>query len=285
MRYHDYRMMQGIPSFLREVAASCYDMEYYRTVRAERPVRAFAYAARFFAALGCIGVLLSVPAALSARTALVAYLDSAVPDGANLALTAKGLMSNVQMPQRFGTSDVSIVLDTTVDGGVVPQSEKGSVVFGAHAAFFPESDGSTQAVPYADLPQFSVTKDSVVSALRSIAWHVIALAAAGLALGWAAVSFISACSYVLGAAGAAYLAARMAKLPMRYSQWIAVGMHAITLPTLLMLAFGASLGRVPFAHTLIFAMILFAVASDERANPVAPLAVEPLGPPRPPAAS
>jgi len=52
-----------------------------------------------------------------------------------------------------------------------------------------------------------------------------------------------------------------------YSQWLAVGLHAVTLPTLIDYVFGLFSLQVPFASTVVFLMFMLAVAMDERSRP------------------
>lgn len=272
----------AISRFFREVGKSCYDMEFYRAVRAESPWRSVAYAAKLFGFLAALGAIVFVPGLIAMREGFVSHVTTRLPDGARFELSADGLSTNVQVPFDLGVEGTPLLIDTSVQGTEPPSAAKSALVLGAHAAFFPKDDGGIQVVPYTDLPRFAVTKTDIVSTLEKIGWPVAALIAITLVLAWAVSSMFGTSGYVLLLSALAWVAGRAAKVPLRYPQWVAVGFRAITLPTLLMIAFGATLGRIPFISTVIYAMIVVAVIQDERANPSSgTVVVETQGPPAP----
>jgi len=254
-------------------------MEYYRAVRIDGLRPAFIYAARFFGMLAILGGLMFVPSILAARVGVIKYLETKLPDGSTFTLAKEGFSSNVKMPFEFGPEGAPMVLDTSVIGTTPPDMSKRAMVLGAQAAFFPRQDAGPQAVAYSGLPNFSITKADILSKLHQIGWPIVTFLALVLVLGWAISSFIGSIVYVLVMSALALLAGRYTKVLLPYKKWVAVGLHAITLPTLVTIGFSATLGRVPFVFTIIFGMFIYSVISDERSNPLVPSVVPPAEPP------
>src|SRR5690606_37220196 len=60
----------------------------------------------------------------------------------------------------------------------------------------------------------------------------------------------------------------IAKVKLSYGQWYAVGLHAITLPLIGTAVLMALRLHVPFAHLILYFLIIAAVMTDERNKPV-----------------
>lgn len=254
-------------------------MEFYRAVRHQPVRRSFAYLARFYALLAILGALVFVPGVFAARAALVEHLQARLPDGARFALAKGEFSTNVEMPFDIGTEDAPILIDTSIKGLDAPKDTPHVMVIGANAAFFPDDeDDGLQGVPLSDLPDFSVTKDGLVSWLDGLGAPLIAIGALAFVALWFLGMGIGAVMYVLVMSSAAWVAGKLAKTPLRYSQWVATGLHAVTLPTLATALFGSAFGRVPFLSTAIYAMFMVAVIADERANPSMPMPAVPVAP-------
>ncbi|MEY4723292.1 MAG: hypothetical protein RLZZ324_805 [Candidatus Parcubacteria bacterium] len=262
--------------FFHQVFRSCYDMEFYRSVRVGSPWRALWYLTRLYLVLAFLGAIIFVPSAIGARTALTEHVRATLPDGARFEMKKGQLSTNVKVPFEIGTKELSVVIDPGVTGADRPAANADGLLFGRDAAFVP-ANGGTESVRYGNMPDFSWTRMDIMNALDGFSPVLAGLAALTLTFGWAASLLLGATAYVLLLAAISLLGGMMSGVKLSYAQWVASGFHFLTLPTLLTVAFSSTLGRVPFLTTGIFLLFAYAVIADEKADPASAVAGERTG--------
>lgn len=278
------RGINGIGHFFVTVVRSCYDMELYRDIRRAPWTRALKYVVTLQATVVLLAALAAAPGMARTLNEAERRIATVVPDGARVTLRSGEFTMTLPSPQRFGDENASfpIVLDADYAGFAPPPSlgKEGGIFIGHEAMFIAEEEGSWRTYPLKDLPDFSYDKQDVLDGLRAYGGLAIAGSLAFFALFFWLWFVFSSVVFVLLMAAASKAIGNVMKVDLRYAQWFAVGLHAVTLPHLLNLAFIATGIRIPFAFTVIFTLFVVSVILDERSNPVGPPET-PL-PPRPP---
>ena len=274
--------------FLRTVGRSCYDLSFYREVRHRPARRAFAYLALFGALYCAVLFVPAVPKAIGAVGELRALIVGQVPDGTAFSMKNGQFSMMPEDPIAFGGGPV-VVLDPVFDG--VPMEGHAyrdtDLVVGRSAAFVPKARGGWERASFDGIPDFEVTKDSVLAEIdrRGIAAAVGLMAV--VAIVFYAVFLISRAANAALFAALALLLGSFSGVRIRYRGWWATCLHAATVPTLAEYVFGAFGVSVSYVLPVITLLFVVAVIADERANPsgtadVAPAAPrsEPEGKPR-----
>jgi len=263
-------ILQRIRGFFITLGKSCYDMELYRRVRSGSWTGALAYAAIFFALLSVALTLAAIPGSYKLLGDLEKGIGEQIPDGAAIE-TKDGQFSTTMAPgTEFGGEDFVVAVDGGVFGKDFPQSFEGrtGVLIGRDAVFSQDEDGSREIMPLEGAPNVKLTKEMITGWVASYG----PLAVAGLLFMFLGMHYsftlMGALVYVAVYALLALAVGRLWKVRLEYRQWFAVGLHAITLPTLIDYLFGFLDLNVPFAFTVVFFMFMVAVIADEKARPV-----------------
>lgn len=261
--------------FFQTIVRSCYDLELYREVRTRRWTKTLAYFALFNLVVAVLTALIAAPSIWSvANDARRAIVDR-IPDGAG-AVVRSGMLEVSGLPQPFEIREpgFNIVIDTGAAGTTFPevleQADAG-IFFGRDAIFIRASEGGRQIRPWKEFPDVSIDKAATLAWLdRWMGWIFAAIVLV-VFLAWYSGSFVGTALFVIIAAVTAGLIGRLARLTLRFDQWLAVAFHAVTLPTLVDLATTAVDFPIAYAYSVIFALIIVSVAVDEKRRPaVAP---------------
>lgn len=262
--------LNRVKQFFITLGHSCYNMELYRQVRGRSWTGALGYAAIFFALVSVVLTLAAAPGSYKLLGDLEDGIRNQIPDGAEIE-TKNGQFSTTLAPgTEFGGEDFRIIVDGGVYGKDFPQSFEGrtGMFVGRDAIFTQDEDGSREIMPLEGAPNVKVTKEMVSGWVADYG----ALAVAGLLFMFLGMHYsftlMGALLYVAVAALVALGVGRLWKIQLEYRQWFAVGLHAVTLPTLIDYLFGFFGLDVPFAFSVVFFMFVFAVLADERARPV-----------------
>lgn len=287
-------IVNRIGGFFLTVVKSCYDMEWYRAVRARPWTSALLYAVLFQGALTLFIIASLASHLFGAETAFVAHVSRTFPDGAALTVKSGHLSTNLPEPFEAGSQYLRVVFDTSFDGLEEPARYKGTdaVVVGKDAIFFPQphyvtpSSIITQQRLYRmeDFSEFSVTKSQLLGWLQT--WgglFILGLLVVAALTYWALMLFSTAV-FVAVASAVAYGLGRLWGVRTSYRAWVAVGLYAVTLPLIVNYATTIADIRIPYAFTFIYFMFVAAVIADERSQPVGEPGQKPpeSGPPSPP---
>lgn len=267
------RALAALGRFLRTVFRSCYDMELYRDIR----VRPWPPAFRYFVAFNLLVVVLTLfdltPTTFMALGRVKKYVADKVPDGASLSIKAGVLETDLPTPYNFGDDRTPLIIDTSLSGMEArpPISGEQGVVFGRDTVYIKRSENDRQAMALKELPDIVLSKASVLAWIeRNGGWL-----AAGVVVTFAVVYFLvslaSGAIFVLLASLLASFFGALWKVRLDFNQWLAVGFHAVTLPTLINALFDEFGMTVPLVFTFLFFMVIVAVIADERAAPTKPL--------------
>jgi hypothetical protein len=269
------RSLAALGRFLKVVFRSCYDMEFYRAVR----VRSWPQALRYFVAFNALAVLLTMfdlaPTTFIALGHVQKYIAEKIPVGATLSVRSGVLETSLPMPFNFGDDRTPLVIDTAVTGLDAQPDIAGEqgVVIGRDAVYIKKSPSDRQVMAMKEMPDFSASKDLVLGWLDSNGRWLAASAVIAFALMYFLVSLASGVVFVILASLLAGLFGALWRVRLRFRQWVAVGFHAVTLPTLINALFNEFGMTVPMVFTFLYFMIIVAVIADERAAPTSALAV------------
>ncbi len=263
-------LLNRIRGFFVTVGRSCYNMELYRQVRTRPWTRALAYSLIFFALLSLALTLSASVGAYRLLGDLEDGIRAQVPEGSEFTVKDGRFSTTLEPGTEYGEEGFALVFDDGVVGKDFPRSfeDRIGVLVGRDAVFTQEEDGSRDILPIEGVPDFSFTKGSVLDWLGRYG----ALLVAGLLFLFLGMhysfSILGALVYAAATALLTLVLGRIWKIRLGYGQWFAVGLHALTLPTLVDYLFGFLGLDVPFAFSVIYFMFMFSVIADERARPV-----------------
>lgn len=246
-------------------------MERYREFRmrpwqdAARYLRAFLYLLATVIFVAFIVFSARVPARLAE------HLRGALPDGTTFAI-ADGKLSVTGAEGRLdlGMDGMPFVVDTSIEG-TADVGDVGAIdglVIGRDAVFLVEEGTVVNAQDYSTLEDGVITKDDILSFLRAYGLLIAASGALMSAFFHMLFLVLNVAWFVVFGAWISTAVGRMWRIEMTYRQWVAVGLHAATLPILAdHLFWGFSLS-VPLTFPFLYFMIMIAVLLDERQSPV-----------------
>lgn len=265
-------ILEKFGRFLREIGKSCYDMEFYRTVRTRRLGRAVAYLASFGALLVILGLLFFGPQMFGMVGDAKSWVSGHLPDGAQFAVQKGVFSTNVPVPNDFGTEG-TMVMDTSLDGKVFPDDKypKADVFIGSEAVWFRKNEVEQRRYMMSDLPDVSLTKSQALSWMGSYGILAVAGFLLLIAIMYSVFFLVSILFYVVFMSALAYFAGRLWKVRLDFGQWAAAGFHAVTLPVLVDVALGTFGMDIPYAFSFIYILFIGAVIADERSNPTSGL--------------
>jgi hypothetical protein len=263
----------GLAGFGRMLGRSCYNMEFYRSVRIRPWTEGLFYFLKLMAVVTLVVTAVAGPAIYGGLDKLRQYVTDKVPDSGSLTLSGGQLAAVLPMPVDFSSGpEERFILDTSVVGLDVPRERIGDngVLIGRDAIFMRSSGTEDRIHALKDLPSFSVNKRSLLGWLDRFILPI----AVGLTLLVAVFTFLAESvgylTFILMAALFAMLLSRFWKVSLEYSKWLAVSLHAVTLPLILASAFDLlGWNRVP-VFPVVFFMILASVMADERASGTIP---------------
>ncbi len=259
-------------TLVTDIGKSCYDVERYRAFR-QRPWKdALRYLAAF---LGLVVVATFVTFAVVAVPVpgrIVEHLQTTLPDSITFTL-AEGKLSvtGADVPLNVGTAEMPFRIDTSVEGTVSAGDvgEIDGIVIGHEAVFLVEDGATISAQPLTTLTDGSMTKSDVLTFLAENGTGAAIVAALLFAFFHALLLAVNAALLVVIGAWLSYAIGRMWRVGLSYRHWVAVGLHAVTLPILAEHLFWAMSWEVPFSFPFLYFMVMIAVLVDERQSPTA----------------
>ncbi|MEA3249131.1 MAG: DUF1189 family protein [Patescibacteria group bacterium] len=264
-------ILQRIRGFFITLGQSCYNMELYRRVRTGPWTRAFIYAIAFFALLSVMLTISAAPGSYKLLGDLESGINESVPDGAEFEIKDGKFSSTLTPGTEFGSEEEFVlVVDDGVYGKEFPKAfeDRIGIFIGRDAIFAQEDDGSREIMPLEGGPDVKVTKENALGWITKFgAVIVTVLLILFLSLHFS-LSLLGAVVYVAVTALLTMILGKLWKVRLPYKKWFAIGLHAITLPTLIDYLFSIIGLDVPFAFTVVFFMFMFSVIADERARPV-----------------
>lgn len=243
-------------------------MSFYRQVRSRPPGAAFAYLSAFVLLMTVLSAASLAPEVLHGIATVRDHVSSRVPDGTTFIVKDGKFSTNAASASEFGPDDVAIVVDASVEGTEPPKAfeERAGAFIGRDAVFVRDAV-SVRAYPMADVPDIATDKAGIVAWLDGNGWLLAAGALAAFAVAYYLMVFIGSLAYAALVAAGMLVVAKLWRVDMPYSRWVATGLHAATLPTIVD-ALAVSLGwELPFAYPVPFFIIAFAVLLDERMRP------------------
>lgn len=263
-------------------------MEWYRTVRTRPWTHAVAYVTAFYGVLAVAMTAMFAPALFAAQTYFLSHVGTVLPETAKFEVVDGRFSTNLPEPFEAGSTAFRVTIDTSVVGSELPSAyaKHDGVLVGRDAIIVQKSEIERRSYLMSEFPDFTITKGDILQ--WGGAWGTMLIFAAILmfAVAYFLLGLLGSGLYVALTAALASMVGSLWGVKIRYASWFAVGLHAVTLPTLVNLAANAFGTRIPFAYTFIHFMFLFSVIADERAQPTAspasPPAEPPATPPEPP---
>ena len=260
-----------LKDFFIDIFHSCYDMEWYREIRQKSWGAALRYLVGFHLLIVGIALVVFVPMAMNARQEMTTYLQKKIPDQTSVSihngqLTTTGLT----IPYNVGVDEFPVIFDTSKTGLQPPDTlgTNGGIFFGRDAAFVERNNVEWRTYALKTFHDFSLTKEQVLGWLQK---HSVSLLV-GVVIAFFFLYFFSLLSmaaiYVIVVSLFVFLLSKLWKTTLQYHQWIAMGFHVITLPTIITMLASVFNVNIPFAFTFIYFMFTAAIIADERAKPV-----------------
>lgn len=259
-------------AFLRDIGASCYDMARYREFRTMPLAYAFRYFLAFCLLVALAYALAVVPGAVGVLHDARNGVATALPEGASFAVAQGSFSTSLESPFEHRFPGFVLRVDTGVAGTSYDASDSKdtTVVIGEDAAFFIDR-GDVQAYPFKDMEDAVFTKKDIIDWLQRNGALAVAAAAVAFGIGYLLSLFVGAGLFAAAASVVAMWLARLWRVRMPYRAWLSVGFHAVTLPVLADLLFDTFIAPLPFMFSVLYLMVLIAVAADERADPAMPV--------------
>ncbi len=271
------KILNAIGRFFRTMVRSCYDMELYRQIRTAPWTKAFYYFILFSLFIVVTTLFDVAPSAWSGLKQARQYVVDQVPAGASVAIKAGQMETNLPSPTYLGNDQLAFVIDASVSGlAAQPDIESGSgFVLGRDVLVVQESAAERRIIALSELPDLTVTKEAALSWFDRYGRWVVAAAALFFGLAYLLASLSGGVMFVLLASLIAALFGALWRVRLRFGQWVAIGFHAVTLPTLANALFGAFGLDVPLVFTFLYFMVVVAVIADERAAPTSAVLAAP----------
>lgn len=251
--------------FGEALVKSCYDMVFYRRVRARPWWRSLSYLAGFLGLLTLAVAFSAVSDFTAIKNVVRQRVAEALPAGATVTLADGEFRASFDKPVDVGTEELPIILDPSyVDEGfpaALAKHDDGAYV-GKHKVFFKNGDTRDTAAFSATDPRFSTTREAVLAWVDQYGTTAVAIATGVFGIIFYLGSFIWWTLHAALLAGLFFALAKISGLRLRYSQWFGVAVYAATLPAIVAFLFTGIIAEI------VFFMIIAAVFIDERSNPL-----------------
>lgn len=261
-------------------------MEWYRTVRTRPWTKAVAYVTAFYGLLAVAMTAMFAPALFAAQTYFLSHVGTVLPETATFEVADGRFSTNLPEPFEAGSKEFRVTVDTSVVGSELPSAyaKHDGVLIGRDAVIIQKSEIERRSYLMSEFPDFTIVKGDILRWGGTWGTMLIFAAVLMFAVAYFLLGLLGSGLYVALTAALAAMVGSLWGVKIRYASWFAVGLHAVTLPTLVNLASNAFGVRIPFAYTFIHFMFLFSVIADERAQPTAypPAPSSPVPPPAAP---
>ncbi|KPJ85922.1 hypothetical protein AMJ57_01240 [Parcubacteria bacterium SG8_24] len=256
--------------FLRTVVRSGYDMEWYRTVRTRHWGGALGYLLGLLATISLVVMALVGPGLFRGAGELRTYISENLPERTHFTVDGGHFSTSLPMPYRLSDEEFFLEVDTSVTGMDFPERMKGvsGVLIGQDAVFLAQSEVERRAYSVKDLPDLRLTKEDMIRWLDKYSGSLAAAFTILIGLTYFLASLTGLLIYILVASLLSLVLARIWRVRLRYGQWFAIGLHAVTLPVLVDAVLSLIGAQIPYAFSVIYFMFIFAVILDERLRPV-----------------
>lgn len=246
-------------------------MERYRVFR----VKPLSSAIRYFAALSLvITVIVIVGFAPKMMGIFRIVRDDVVrvmPEGAEFTIKDGRFSTTIPTPYSKDIGSLTLVMDDSLQGTELPDGayeQEFIAVIGQDALFLVQEDYETQVYPFAERDDVSMTRESLLDWFRTNTFTATLSVLVVFGSVYFLFTLFGVGVYIFVTSTFVLFLARLWKVRLRYVTWVAIGMHAVTLPLVVDLVFGSFLRRLPVLFTVLYLMIIIAVVVDERAHPV-----------------
>lgn len=266
------RSIDGVVGFALAVVRSCFDLGWYRALRTRPLGAAVAYAVAFHAAIALYATALLASYLFGASTAFIVHVNRVFPEDAAFRVDSGHLSTNLAEPFEAGGKWFRVVIDTSVEGHVVPPKydDIPGFLVGRDAIFFPKPHYTHRSiltqqryVRMEKLSEFAVTKRELLEWFGSWGAFTVLGALIVFGVGKLALSLIKTAMVVAVAAALASLAGHVFGARRPFGTWFATGLHAVTLPILAGVAMDAIGVSVPLVDVLIFLGFFVVVIVDD----------------------
>lgn len=258
-------------AFLGDIAGSVYDVERYRVFRAQ-PLSS---AIRYFAALSfVIAVVVIVGFAPTMMDIFRTVRDDVVrvmPEGAEFTIKDGKFSTTIPTPYSKDIGSLTLVMDDSLQGTELPDGvyeQEFAAIIGQDALFLVQDGYETQVHPFAQRGDVSVSRESLLDWFRTNTFTTMFLTLVVFGVIYFLFTLFGVGVYVFVTSAFVLLFARLWKVRLKYMTWVAIGMHAVTLPLIADLVFDSFLRRLPSLFMVLYMMIIIAVIVDERSRPV-----------------
>jgi hypothetical protein len=262
----------AVKNFGREVAGSCYDLEWYRKVRsAPAPWRSVRY---FLLLQALVVVVYAVTAGWLLRSVpeeLAAAVEAGFPVGSYVEIKDGELTTGFAGRWESTAEGFDFVIDAALTGTELLGDLGGETVlaFGRDAVIL-RDHGATRSMRYDAEGKLYLSKEDALEWLRvSLPRWMLALGAVSTVAVYLVFLALNT-SFVLLASWIGWGASRLAKAEMSYAAWLAMGFRLLTLPLLASLLAWLLGLSVPYLFSGLYFLVVLAIVMDERSNPMKP---------------
>jgi hypothetical protein len=264
------RLTAALLNFWRELKFSAYDLGWYRHLRRTRLGGGLRYFFAFHALLAALYVLAAAPGLVGIPSATRDFLTNQVPTGAFIEVKGGQYVTNLPDGWKAGNNLFTFVSAPTLEGTNAPtRTERNWVVVGRDAAFVSQEGNGTTTRPLGDVPDFRLTREAALAwVMAQMSAWLVALALVFL-LGFWAVSMAAHAALVVLFSWLAQSVSRLARAPVAFSDWLAMGWRLVTAPSLIVILLHLFGVNMPFAWSVVYLMFVAAVIMDEKNDPVA----------------
>jgi hypothetical protein len=243
-------------------------MEFYQKVRATPMARAWLYVTGFLSFMTLVvSLVVILPGMLSLRDDIRGGINHLAAD-TWFEIRDGQFNTNLPPATEFQfDGNVVLILDSTVEGLELPQSFAGRIgaLVGRDALFAQDPQGKQETILFKnEISDFKVTGQVLQTWVDRWSLPLVILGTIFSAVSKFVLIFLTSAIFVLPIALIVKFAGQIAHLKMNYSQWLAVSLHAITLPTIIDFVFTLLDWKVPLVFIAVFFMIICAVFIDEK---------------------
>lgn len=259
-----------VRAFLGDIVGSMYDVERYRTFRTEPVSSAIRYFVTFSFVVTIFVAVALAPAIVDMAHVVRDDVIRVMPEGSEFMIKDGKFSTTISTPYSQDLGPITLVIDEALQGTTLPDEayqQEFAAVIGQDAVFLVQEDTETQVHLFAGASDISMSRENLLDWFRANTFLATLLLSFAFGVVYFLFILFGVGVYVLVTSVFMLLFARLWKVRLKYTTWVAIGMHAVTLPVIADLVFDSLFTRLPFLFTVLYLMIITAVTVDERSNP------------------
>lgn len=246
-------------------------MERYRAFRAKPLSSAIRYFLAFSLVITVVVIVGFAPKMMDIFRIVRDDVVRMMPEGAEFMIKDGRFSTTIPTPYSKDIGSLTLIMDDSLQGTELPEGayEQDLIaIIGQDALFLVQDGFETQVHPFAGRGDVSVSRESLLDWFRTNTFTAMLSVLVVFGAVYFLFTLFGVGIYISVTSVFVLLLARLWKVRFRYATWVAIGMHAVTLPLAVDLVFDLFFRRLSVLFTVLYLMIIIAVIVDERSHPM-----------------